>query len=179
SRALRWTAVFTMIISMAVCSGLLIRNALDEATGLLKGNVADVSQDISDEFLEYNTKNAVKIKDAIWKYMYYLKRCSASEATEYLKVLLGTYDCDEINIIDSDGFVENSSLPKNIGFDLSKSERSASFLPLLNMDGVIAQEPRRSLTEAEVMMVYAGASFPDQSGFVLIGSNMETLRRWL
>ncbi len=177
SRALFWTAIFTVIISLAVSAGIMFRDAYEEASNLLKGNVEDVSLDISDEFMDNNIKKAETVEEAVWKYIYYIKRSSASEATDYLNVILSTHDCDEINIVDEDGIVSSSSRSSNIGIDFHDSERTEVFLKLLEGEKSYAQEPRRGLSDPEVMMIYAGASFPDKSGFVQVGSDMETFEK--
>ncbi|HAG69499.1 MAG TPA: hypothetical protein DCL38_05955 [Lachnospiraceae bacterium] len=177
SGALLWTAVFTAIITIALTTGILVKNAYEESSGMLKDNVTDIGKDISDKFMDNNIVTAQKLMQVILDDMYYLKRCPASEATDYLNALVGENECDEINVMDSDGIVVCSSNPDCIGRNINESERSSGFNVLLGNEKVYAQEPRRSVVEPDVMMAYAGAAFPDKSGFVQIGANMDTFEK--
>lgn len=174
SGALFWTAIFTAIISLAVSTGMVIQNAYEGASNLLKENIADVSQDISDGFMERNMESATELKDIVWNDMSYLKRCSTEEAADYLNALMGDNNCDEINIVDADGIISSSTSPANVGFDFHSDDRTTVFLDLLQDQDTCAQEPRRSLNNTDVMMAFAGAAFPDKSGFLQVGVDMDT-----
>ncbi len=79
----------------------------------------------------------------------------------------------EVNIVNSDGIIEASSVPDYIGYDMHDGEQSSEFLALL--DGTAdeyIQEMRPSSYDGR-MMKYAGKRFPDGSGFIEVGLTKE------
>nr|MCR4657820.1 HAMP domain-containing protein [Lachnospiraceae bacterium] len=179
SRALIWTAVFSVIVSLAVSTGVLVKNAYDETTVLLKENVADISRDVSDKFMDSINASVVRLEDILWKDISYLRRCSEQSATQYLQMLLSYDFYSMISISDADGIIICSSEPEMIGFDINSSDRSRGFMDLLRNENVISVEPRRSINDPELLRAYAGAAFPDRSGMVLIAVDISAFENML
>ena len=98
--------------------------------------------------------------------------------TELLFMILQAY-ADEINVVDTNGIIVNSTVEDNIGFDMSAGEQSAAFLCLLGDTEEFVQSYGPIARDSNKSMKYAGKKLPPCSvlpdgGFVQVGFNTET-----
>lgn len=80
--------------------------------------------------------------------------------TDELKNLAGLLEVDELHIINKNGVIEYSSVPKYIGLDFHKGKQTQEFLSILssdNPDAYIVQEAQPNAAENK-MMKYVGVS---------------------
>ena len=174
AKALVATTFISILLSLAASIGILVKNGYDDTVALIKDNIDDVNDDITEMIRDRAEDSAVELEQILWNNMYDLKRFTQDEATRYLRAFLeGNYYSD-INIVDVDGIITFSSEPANIGQDLHSSPQSEPFLELLSGTKALVQDPRRDVADPDKMMMFAGAAFPDKSGFVQIGIDMDT-----
>ena len=171
--ALTWTGIMSLAVSLAVSAGIMIERAYEDTSRLLKQGVADVSRDISDMTMDLIEQSAVTLESEIWEDLSYIRRLPKEDATAYLNAILEKERYTVISIVDVDGVVAFSTDPDNIGYDFHSAEQSEAFLVLLKEEDSFVQEPRKNGFGA--MMQYAGAAFPDRSGFVQLGIDQAVL----
>ncbi|MBQ7563477.1 MAG: HAMP domain-containing protein [Lachnospiraceae bacterium] len=173
ARALVCTALISILLSLAASIGILVKNSYDETVALIKDNLEDVNDDITETIRDGVLSSAVELEQILWNNMYDLKRYSPEEATRYLRTFLENDYYTDINVVDIDGIIAYSTVPEAIGEDLRGTPQSEEFLTLLEDTKTLVQDPRRDPLDPDKMMLYAGAAFPDRSGFVQIGMDME------
>lgn len=91
--------------------------------------------------------------------------------TENLKELATALDVDELNIIDNNGIITNSSFEHHIGFDMDSGEQSREFLDLLDYDSdldYIFQDIQLNVLDKEPRS-YIGMKRLDNNGIVQVG----------
>ena len=81
------------------------------------------------------------------------------------------YDVAEINIIDANGIIVESTFPDYIGYDMASGEQSAAFLCLLNGEDAYVQEYGPTSFDKTVSRKYAAVPYND--GFLQIGYNAD------
>ncbi|MDO5114776.1 MAG: SpoIIE family protein phosphatase [Synergistaceae bacterium] len=93
-----------------------------------------------------------------------------SADTAELQRLLHVLNVDELDIIDENGIIVSSSVPKYIGYDMSSNEQSAEFLEILRDPAKeIVQEPRAIGFDSSIETQYAGVAARGTKGLVQIG----------
>ncbi len=75
----------------------------------------------------------------------------------------------ELNIVDADGIIRNSSNPKNLGFDMKSSEYSSEFLCLLSGTDYFEHSFITASHDNASGMLYSGKAMDDGSGFIELG----------
>ena len=89
------------------------------------------------------------------------------------------YNVSEINIVDSNGLVINSTLDELIGtFDMNCSEQSKEFMVLIGEETELVQLYRPQGFDGVTMRKYAGVSLED-GGFVQAGYNADQFHNML
>lgn len=97
---------------------------------------------------------------------------------EFLFIILQAY-ADEINVVDTNGIIVQSTVADNIGFDMESGEQSAEFLCLLGDTEEYVQPYGPIAKDSNIYMKYAGRKLPDCTvlpggGFVQVGFNTAT-----
>lgn len=96
------------------------------------------------------------------------KTISRDIGTIELSEIKEKYDVAEINLIDKNGIITETTVPEYVGFDMKSGSQSEEFLCLLGDETEFVQDYRSTTFDAMVMRKYAGVSLPD-GGFVQIG----------
>ena len=89
------------------------------------------------------------------------------------------YSVAEINIVNKDGIITNSTHPEYIGFDMKGSNQSREFM-ILTEDEVASfvQDYRPMGDDSDIMRKYAGISLED-GGFIQVGYNADQFHKML
>lgn len=96
-----------------------------------------------------------------------------------LKYLADKYEVIEINIVDKNGLIVNSTDSTLIdSFDMNSTAQSKEFMVLCGKQTSLVQEYRPMGNNGEVMRKYAGVSF-DDGGFVQVGYSAEQFHAML
>lgn len=88
-----------------------------------------------------------------------------------LRNLAELLDVDEVHIIDGDGILIYSSVPKYIGMDFHDGEQTSGFLPILESDdedAYVIQEAQPNTAEGKIMK-YVGVARKGEKGIVQVG----------
>lgn len=88
-----------------------------------------------------------------------------------IKTIAERYDIAEINVINSDGIITDSTEDDFVGFDMSSGAQSAEFLCLLDNKTTFVQSYRGITYDRNIQMKYAGVRTGD--GFVQVGFDAE------
>lgn len=108
------------------------------------------------------------------------------DATNQAKILVGLESLpvaafhlglSEINLVDNNGIIYESTNPDYIGFDFSSGEQSAEFLVLLHGARQFVQEYRDITYDSSVRMKYAGVE--TEYGFIQCGYDMSAVNKAL
>ena len=169
-----WLIVIVMaacIVSAVLTYIMLSRRADRQTTALVRQNVEDVSNDISEMADE-------SILSYVNEFITTGYIASAEiENPDALSKELHDFYSDygvEVNVVDSDGIIIVSSVPEYIGYDMHVGEQASEFLVLL--DGSTekyVQEMKEVSYNNSILMKYAGRRFPDGSGFLEVGLSEE------
>ncbi len=130
-----------------------------ETYNLLYLNIQDVRADISDWSDENLLALAHEVADAF----------PGSD----INTLAEEYHIAEINIIDENGIVVESTFQYFEGYDMHSGEQSAAFLVLLDGEtGEYVQNYQATAFDPRIFRKYAGIALPE-GGFVQVGYNAE------
>ena len=132
----------------------------NENDTLLRLNIEDVMADIKDASDESLIAKAEMI--------------AIDYATEYtdIKTLAEKYNATDINIVDKNGIIINSTTENYIGYNMKDGEQSAEFLVLLEGAKVYVQDYREASPNSEELIKYVGITL-DEGGFIQVGFNAE------
>ena len=123
----------------------------------LRANLSDVRNDIRD----VSNRNLLNITKDI-------KEALPENITHGALVELAEqYNVTEINIVDENGYIVVTTVPEQVGFDMSSGGQSAEFLVLLRGVSELAQNYQPMTRDARVYRKYAGV--PLESGFLQVG----------
>ncbi len=136
--------------------------AENDANTLLAQNIADVKADISDA----SDANLLELAEAI------VAKCPPDASPEMLAEFCREYDVADINFVDKNGIITNSTHPDFFGFDMSSGEQAAAFLCLLNGTQTYVQSYQPLTYDPSISRKYAGVALPD-GGFAQIGFDAE------
>lgn len=167
----RW--LFVCVLLAFVLSTLFIyvletRLAYSDAEEMLKLYIEDVRDDINDTSDENLIKLTRSIKDD-------LEKLDVWNRTTLLS-LLDKYDVSEINIIDKEGIIVESTTLIFYNFDMSSGEQSKEFLALLNGTNELVQRYQKVSHRAGIQMKYAAVNL-SQGGFVQVGYNSDRFQK--
>ena len=167
----RW--LFVCVLLAFVLSTLFIyvletRLAYSDAEEMLKLYIEDVRDDINDTSDENLIKLTRSIKDD-------LEKLDVWNRTTLLS-LLDKYDVSEINIIDKEGIIVESTTLIFYNFDMSSGEQSKEFLALLNGTNELVQRYQKVSHRAGIQMKYAAVTL-SQGGFVQVGYNSDRFQK--
>ena len=164
----RWLLV--TVVCAFIVTTLFVANLQNKLTASQTDKYLDLALDetISD------------VSDASDKYMLNVAHLIANEVSsdtdrEYAASLAEKYDLTEISIIDRQGIVVKSTVPKYEGFDMSSGEQSSEFLCLLGDTEEYVQAYQATTSEPDKERKYAGVKTDD--GFVQVGYNAEQFQK--
>ncbi len=149
--------VLAFLITTTFVYVLQTSTAVSNSRTLLSENINDVETEIR-ESLESN------LFDRCNKVRLYVE--SGSDKT--LSELAELYNVSEINIVDGEGLITDSTDPRFIGFDMNSGEQSAEFMVLTQGTSQYSQEYGPTTYDAEIYRKYVGMSL-SKEGFVQIG----------
>lgn len=90
-------------------------------------------------------------------------------STQKLNELLTLLDVDEFHVTDEEGVIRWGTVSDYFGFDMSSSDQTAPFMPLLNDKSMeLAQEPQPN-GALGILFQYIGVSRRDKTGIVQVG----------
>lgn len=163
--------VVAFIATAGVAFYVIARHYYEDKIKLVKNHVNDVILDMKESVGHMILFNIDALIDG--GYIVSTDIEDPEETREILEQYYTKYG-DEVNIVDSEGIIIESGLSERIGTDIRDDETFREFLPLLDeetqryvqkMDGLDPDD-----TDSKV---YAGVSFSDNSGFVMLGMQME------
>ena len=123
----------------------------------LRASMADVRNDIRD----VSNRNLLNITKDIKEDL--PERVTHSVLLE----LAEQYNVTEINIVDKNGFIIVSTVPEQVGYDMSSGGQSAEFMVLLQGVAELAQNYQPISLDSNIYRKYAGV--PLESGFLQVG----------
>ncbi len=129
-----------------------------ETDNLLNLNIQDVRADISDWSDENLLVLAHEAADAL--------------PDSDINTLAEEYHIAEINIIDEEGVVVDSTFPSFVGYHMDSGEQSAAFLPLLEGETEYVQSYQATAYDPSIYRKYAGIALPE-GGFIQVGYDAE------
>lgn len=166
---------------LATCSySWLVQTKLseNETYNLLRLNLMDLSADIietsDDNIIRLATLVASQINDT-----YYVNNYPTQGFyNRNLEKAVKDFDVSEIDLIDKNGIIVASNIPKFVGFDMAGGNQSAAFLPLLQGTKFMVQKYQPISFDKEISRKYAGVSLPG-GGFLQIGYGAEQFQKAL
>lgn len=168
SRWLLVCVILAFVLSFLFIYVLETQLAYSDANDMLKLYIEDVRDDINDA----SDENLLKLTRAIKSDLEKLDNWDRST----LLSLLGKYDISEINIIDENGIIVESTTLIFYDFDMSSGEQSREFLVLLNGENELVQRYQTVSHRAGIQMKYAGVAL-DKGGFVQVGYNSKRFQK--
>ncbi|MDR0821435.1 MAG: diguanylate cyclase [Oscillospiraceae bacterium] len=174
--------IFFRILTIAIAGVLLSTAVLVAAHTLIIGAEVKANAESTLSHAERlymdNKSRVAEIKTG-----YYQSCLSRARAlAEYIRVtpetadddqrlseLCVTFRVDEIHIIDENGIIRHSNIPKNINYDMKSAAQSNEFMQIIgNPSTEIAQEVMPNGYEAKLVS-YSGVSRKDKPGIIQIG----------
>ncbi len=168
-----WVAFLSILISLAVTFGTMTQEKYLETTEVLKKSVKDVTDIFSDIMKGNIGEEIAYLQENIWYRLSSIRRSDTEDVSEFLSYLKDREGYEELCIVDVDGVVVSSADPAEIGFDFHTSDRYKVFLSLPEEEKTCIHEAKSEKTGR--MTEYAGASFPDRSGYVFFGVGQDVL----
>lgn len=147
----------TTLFTYALQTKLASSNAYD----LLTLNLLDVETDVEETSDNNLLKEAKKIS----------KEVSINSTRDELQTLVDFNDVCEINIIDKNGVIIESTNPEFVNFDMASGEQSSDFLDLLGNLEEYVQSYQAISYDSTIYRKYAGIAFENHLGFVQVGYN--------
>ena len=123
----------------------------------LKGNLKDIKKDIK----EVANRRLI---DLSWEIA---RKIPENPTSTDFKKLCSEYNLAEVNLINKDGIITQSSEIKFIGFDMASNNQTKEFLVLLNDKKEFVQDKRNKRNETSLGLKYVGISL--DNGFLEIG----------
>ena len=123
----------------------------------LKGNLKDIKKDIK----EVANRRLI---DLSWEIA---RKIPENPTSPDLEKLCSEYNLAEVNLINKDGIITQSSQVKFVGFDMASNNQTKEFLVLLNDKKEFVQDKRNKRNETSLGLKYVGISL--DNGFLEIG----------
>lgn len=134
-----------------------------ETNSLITQTLDDVYNDITDAS-DKNLLELAKVVKAEYK------------ENRDLTAIAQKYDVSEVNIIDKNFIIIESSVADYVGYDMSSGEQSAEFKVLLEGETEFVQEYRQTSYNEGFLRKYGGVSL-DDGGFLQIGYDPEHFQK--
>ena len=161
-----------LVVGMTLSILFLVERSRRETRDILALEMKDVleeSLEIFQTYMSEKTLDCVRIAETANQNMdmgRYRELRSLKEAAEI----------SEINIVNRRGIITASTDPELLGFSMREGKQSSAFMTLLEGTDFYRQEFMKPSRGGESrVMSYAGAAFPDGSGFLQIGVDLELL----
>ena len=138
------------------------------ASNLLKLNIKDVKQDITDASNEHLLKLS-------WEIAYELNSAEAI-TTDLLNELTVKYDVTEISCVNEEGIITVTTYPDFMNFDMRTGKQSAEFMVLLSGEKEHVQEYGPVSYDQSISRKYGGVIL-EKGGFVQVGYGAERFQR--
>lgn len=157
----RWLFV-TVACVFAVTTAFVFNLQNNLANKEVKDTLTNAMKDVGDSIRGYSDRNLLKLA--------YMTARHLDDMT--LADIAAEYSLTEVSVIDKNGIIVRSSVPKYVGWDMRKGEQSAEFLCLLS-DNVseYVQSYQAMSSDETVYRKYAGVNTDE--GFVQVGYNAE------
>jgi serine phosphatase RsbU (regulator of sigma subunit) len=174
----RWLFIVIFVALLISLFSIIVVQSIYQrmyAMDLIAEGVADVSTDIDETFSSVLRDYTIDFADMIEDNRNYITDDS------WLKDLVDMNSdfLSEINIVDNQGYIVNSSIPEYVGWDMASGEKSREFMCLLDGADYYDQGLRENSYDENMEMVYAGAAFSDESGFLEIGVSKKNYDNYL
>ena len=149
-----------LLLSSLFGYGLYDQITKDNTYTMLRQALVDASEDVKDQCDESLLRVNRLVIDVL-----------KNNPDVDLNQLKKRYNIYEIDVIDKNGIITNSSFDYNIGFDMASGEQSAEFLKLLSADGPreIVQQYMPTASNQSFSLKYSGIKTDD--GFVQVAYN--------
>lgn len=152
----RWLLVavaFAFVITTVFVLQLQTGIAKTQADSMLDIAVNEVTADIKDA----SDENLIDLS----------KTVAIDYAEMDINAIAKKYDIAEINVVDSNGIIKESTNKDFIGYDMASGEQSKEFLCLLDDKSVMVQDYGPISYDTSIMRKYAGIKIDD--GFIQVG----------
>ena len=107
-----------------------------------------------------------------------LGRKCRSLPLERMQELAGTFNIDEINIVNREGVAIGSNIPEVLGFDFNTHPSTREFMALTNANTSLVSQPfRKGVANPEMICKYYGIAFPEHDGLLQLGMTVDRLRQ--
>lgn len=153
------TSVFTYTLQTSMSS--------KETESVININLGDVHQDIIDA----SDENLLKITKAV-KYEYL---SAQNPNNDTLHKLCEKFNVAELNVVNKDGIIINSTFDGFIGYNMASGEQSAEFLVILESAEEYVQKYQPLSFDESISRKYAGVRLPN-GGFIQVGYDAEQLK---
>ncbi|MGN1195436.1 MAG: LytS/YhcK type 5TM receptor domain-containing protein, partial [Acutalibacteraceae bacterium] len=123
--------------------------------------------DVYKDIIDASDKNLLELAEKV-----------KTEYTENsdLVAIAQKYDVSEVNIIDENFVIVESSVADYVGYDMSSGEQSAEFIVLLEGETEFVQEYRQTSYNEGFLRKYGGVTLED-GGFIQIGYDPEHFQK--
>ena len=187
SRRLSLIFLIAFAVTMTAIGFMQKSIAKRDSDSVLTLNVLDVKNDIMDmserQMLSLAREVALYVDDmdetledqAFMDLIHGYDVHNDTPRLEFVDYMMLVFDLSEIDIVDENGIITESSEKDYIGFDMASGEQSAEFLCLLGEKAEYVQEYRPISFDGNKSMKYAGIALQD-GGFVQIAYDAERFR---
>ena len=157
------TVIFAFLATSLFVYSLQTKIAESQIDTLLDQAINDTVEDIRDA----SNKNILNVTQSI------VKELEVSD----LNTAAEKYEVTEISVINKNGFISDSSVPKYVGYDMRRGKQSEEFLCLLAENGpeVFVQDFGPISSDTTTSRKYAGVR--TNEGFIQVGYDAERFQR--
>lgn len=159
--------LINVLLAFVITSGfaLIIQNNIsqNDTDSLLSGGISDVKADIDDA----SDANLLSLTKTI---------AAELKTEDNLPLLMEKYGVSEINVVDKNGIISDSTNADFVNYDMASGEQSAEFLVLLSGESEYVQEYMPTSYDAAIMRKYAGAVLQN-GGFVQVGYDADRFQQ--
>lgn len=151
--------VVTCIFAVVLQQSIATKNTRE----LLSANIDDAVSNIQDA----TDRKILEIATQV---------CKEIKVHALLSDISQRYSIAEINLINRNGIILQSTNPDFVGYDMSSAEQSKAFLCLLDSEDSYVQDYQPIGYDHTILRKYAGVSLPGHNGFVQIGYDAQQLQ---
>ncbi|HBL41340.1 MAG TPA: hypothetical protein DDY98_07170 [Ruminococcaceae bacterium] len=160
-RGLLVTVIFAFVTTTTFVLFFQTTMSNSQTNSLLDLAIDETANDINDTSDENLLRVAQEVKKAI--------------KTRDIRSVADEYEVTEINVVDENGTVTDSTTKKNIGFDMASNSRSAEFVHSLKGADSYVQGFGDSPFDRTVTRKYAAVK--TDTGFILVGYDKSSLQK--
>ncbi len=165
-----------LLLAVLITSVIGYVNIAQETNTVMRVTTSNLLHDLSHELIAAEQER-VKLHNALDRDYLRIARAIAYavehhpdlEISGHMTDMAEELQVDEIHIIDGNGIIISGSVPEFFGFDITSSDQSREFLPMLSDKNFeLAQDPAPRGMDG-VLFQYIGVPFQDRPGFLQIG----------